>query len=611
MVQKGSDIQRLDKTSILKICSAQVVIDLKSAVKELVENSLDAGSTTIGKCALKRLLLTLLFFFSDIKFMGCGLNGFEVTDNGKGIKEEDFEIIAKRGTTSKIREFEDIYSVKSLGFRGEALSSLCNIANVSILTKRAQDETGWCLKFDHMGTLISQEKVSKKNGTQVIVKGLFHDLPVRYTDFKKTHKSQYAKAVALMQSYAMIATQTKITVSNNQGDAMPFSNVLRTNVRPKPDGQLMNLLDEWDGKRWIQPFQDNIIAILGRQKFEKLVEFTADLPKVKIRGFLTRTVISGSVQAPKVNKEGTFCFLNSRPIDMPRKMKMLIMELYKQYNPAASVNIVWNILVEDNNYDINVSPDKREVYIKNENEVLTELKIQLTEFFEDIQRVKAYDASDQSLLKFQQSQAGNQSAVSKQSFFHGMESTAKKQPFEDVMSQQDAAEVILEKRTPKDINLDEAVSAMSFGNAQKANSSQYSQKSGALSGRGSVGKTQFDLARELSGVPGLEKVSISGRDKISALGISSKNDKRSLLMQDNDNTLDTPKRKEDRLTRKEDTLITRDKDGIRVKNYVPVISKPKIQTQGELSREMMTGRPGLSIMCYSNDAKKESKEQMA
>ena len=102
-------------------------------------------------------------------------------------------------------------------------------------------------------------------------------------------------------------------------------------------------------------------------------------------------------------------------------------------------------------------------------------------------------------------------------------------------------------------------------------------------------------------MPGLEKVSISGRDKISALGISSKNDKRSLLMQDNDNTSDTPKRKED-------TLITRDKDGIRVKNYVPVISKPKIQTQGELSREMMSGRPGLSIMCYSNDAKKESKE---
>lgn len=168
----GKSIQRIDKTSILQICSSQVVIDLKSAVKELVENSLDAGSTVL-----------------EAKFNSCGLHGFEVTDNGKGIREEDFEIIAKRGTTSKIREFNDIYAVKSLGFRGEALSSLCNIANVTILTKREEDETGWSLKFDHMGNLLQKQKVSKKNGTQVIVRDLFRDLAVRLSEFRKTHKN--------------------------------------------------------------------------------------------------------------------------------------------------------------------------------------------------------------------------------------------------------------------------------------------------------------------------------------------------------------------------------------------------------------------------------------
>ena len=88
---------------------------MKSAVKELVENSLDVGCKNI-----------------EVKFYGSGLNGFEVTDDGKGINEIDFEVIAKRGTTSKISEFDDIYRVKSLGFRGEALSSLCNIGNVVI-----------------------------------------------------------------------------------------------------------------------------------------------------------------------------------------------------------------------------------------------------------------------------------------------------------------------------------------------------------------------------------------------------------------------------------------------------------------------------------------------
>ena len=109
-------------------------------MKELVENSLDAGASSL-----------------EIKFYSNGLYGFEVSDDGKGIKEEDFEIIAKRGTTSKITEFDDIYRIKSLGFRGEALSSLCNIAQVSIQTKREDKNLGWSLKFDHLGNLTEKK----------------------------------------------------------------------------------------------------------------------------------------------------------------------------------------------------------------------------------------------------------------------------------------------------------------------------------------------------------------------------------------------------------------------------------------------------------------------
>ena len=111
-------LQKIDAESVLQICSSQVVTDLKSAVKELVENSLDAGSSAI-----------------EVKFTASGLLGFEVTDNGHGISEQDFEKLCRRGTTSKINKFDDIFSVKSLGFRGEALSSLCNIAKVSVCTK--------------------------------------------------------------------------------------------------------------------------------------------------------------------------------------------------------------------------------------------------------------------------------------------------------------------------------------------------------------------------------------------------------------------------------------------------------------------------------------------
>lgn len=115
-----------------------MVTDLKSAVKELVENSLDAESDQI-----------------EVKFFNFGLGGFEVTDNGKGIRQEDFKIVCKRGTTSKISEFNDIYSIKSLGFRGEALSSLCAMGVVTIATKQQTQETGWFLTFDKSGNLIS------------------------------------------------------------------------------------------------------------------------------------------------------------------------------------------------------------------------------------------------------------------------------------------------------------------------------------------------------------------------------------------------------------------------------------------------------------------------
>ena len=97
--------------------------------------------------------------------------------------------MCKRGTTSKIQEFQDIYSIKTLGFRGEALSSLCAMGNVTIQTKQPNEETGFHLVYDKQGTLLTQEKVMKNVGTVVSVKDLFQTLPVRLGEFKKSHRT--------------------------------------------------------------------------------------------------------------------------------------------------------------------------------------------------------------------------------------------------------------------------------------------------------------------------------------------------------------------------------------------------------------------------------------
>jgi len=113
-------------------------------MKELVENSIDASSTKI-----------------QIKFYQYGLDGIDVADNGKGIQEADYDIIAKRGTTSKISELDDIYRIKSLGFRGEALSSLWALAEITISTKREDQPFGHILNFNEVGDLIKKTQIAR------------------------------------------------------------------------------------------------------------------------------------------------------------------------------------------------------------------------------------------------------------------------------------------------------------------------------------------------------------------------------------------------------------------------------------------------------------------
>ena len=110
-------IKHIDSRSVHQICSGQVILSLATAVKELIENSIDAGATNV-----------------EIKLKEFGVESFEVNDNGSGIEEKDFKAIALKHCTSKLREFDDLNSVDTFGFRGEALSSLCALRYHDIRT---------------------------------------------------------------------------------------------------------------------------------------------------------------------------------------------------------------------------------------------------------------------------------------------------------------------------------------------------------------------------------------------------------------------------------------------------------------------------------------------
>ena len=165
-------IHKIENDSIQLICSGQVITDLSTSVKEIVENALDADASII-----------------EITLKDMGMTSIQVSDNGCGIEPSNYEFLALKHFTSKINDFCDLKQLSSFGFRGEALNALCELSgNLSIITKRHSDELAQQLTYGRNGHLISQVPVSgmaKSSGTTVTVENLFSLLPVRRIEFER------------------------------------------------------------------------------------------------------------------------------------------------------------------------------------------------------------------------------------------------------------------------------------------------------------------------------------------------------------------------------------------------------------------------------------------
>ena len=191
-------IKALEGRTVHQIQSGQVIVDVCSVVKELLENSLDAGATAI-----------------DVRFKNNGLDSIEVQDNGSGIIHGNYETIALKHYTSKLTSFDDLSSLQTFGFRGEALSSLCALSKFHVTTARADEAPkGTRLDFEMSGKLKSTQVVASQKGTTVTVEDLFRSLPVRRRELEKNIKREYGKVLAVLQAYACISTQARISVSN-------------------------------------------------------------------------------------------------------------------------------------------------------------------------------------------------------------------------------------------------------------------------------------------------------------------------------------------------------------------------------------------------------------
>jgi DNA mismatch repair protein PMS2 len=211
-------ISRIETSHVERLHAGQVIVDLSSIVKELLENALDAGATSIGKERKKKKNIASVDGRSDCLFAVIDLEQYGrevvVSDNGSGIAPSDFASLARKHHTSKLATFDDLDSVSSFGFRGEALAALANVCHLVVSTRRLCDGNGARLEFDVSGEVTSNSPVSHPVGTTVSVTEVFRNLPVRQEEYVKNLKREYAKLLPLIQSYMLICNNVKISLFN-------------------------------------------------------------------------------------------------------------------------------------------------------------------------------------------------------------------------------------------------------------------------------------------------------------------------------------------------------------------------------------------------------------
>ncbi|PNS16943.1 DNA mismatch repair protein pms1 [Sphaceloma murrayae] len=376
-------IKAIEAGSIHQIQSGQVIVDLTSVVKELVENALDAQATSI-----------------EVRFKNNGLDSIEVQDNGSGIAPEDFETVARKHYTSKLSNYDDLDSLETFGFRGEALSSLCALSDFHVVTATAGPK-GSRLDFETSGALRGTSVIAAQKGTTVAVAKLFKNLPVRRRELEKNVKREYGKVLNFLQAYACISTNVRFSVTNQPAKGKKTT-VFATKSNPTTKENIVNV---YGAKTLLALVAMNLELEMQpshqpatQSKRRRLTDDEVTSRRVVVQGHISRPVFGEGRQAP----DRQMFFVNSRPCALPQVSKAFN-EVYRSFNVSQSPFIFANLIMDTNAYDVNVSPDKRTILLHDQITLLENLKESLTTLFEQQdQTVPASGVQAKALPAFKQ-----------------------------------------------------------------------------------------------------------------------------------------------------------------------------------------------------------------
>ena len=318
-------IKVLSKETVEKIAAGEVIERPVSVVKELVENSIDAGATNI-----------------IIKIYDGGKRKISISDNGSGINREDVNLAFIKHSTSKIENVDDLYRIHTMGFRGEALASIKAISNVTLISKTEDEEIGSKISFFNGNKRI--ENISTNKGTSIIVEDIFYNIPARKKFLKKdTYESNLINDLL----YRLAIANPSIGFKYMNNDKLIFD--LFSN----------------------QSLYERINSLYGYDTAINMKEVNIESDKFKIRGYISNNLLYRS------NKKNQLLYINNRTVKNDAISKV-INEAYKSTIPLNRFPVFFLFIdIDPSMLDVNIHPAKTEVKIQDMDELLVLLNSNL------------------------------------------------------------------------------------------------------------------------------------------------------------------------------------------------------------------------------------------
>ncbi|KAA8904640.1 hypothetical protein FN846DRAFT_952062 [Sphaerosporella brunnea] len=350
-------IKALDQNVVNKIAAGEIIVAPVNALKELIENSVDAGATSI-----------------EITIKDGGLKLLQITDNGSGINREDLPILCERFTTSKLKKFEDLEEMQTYGFRGEALASISMIAHLTVTTKTKDSNCAWRAVYadgklapPKPGQSPDPKPCAGRQGTQITVEDLFYNTPSRRRAFRSASE-EYSKILDVVGRYAVHCNGVAFSCKKHGDTDVGVSTTSTASL------------------------VDRIRRIHGSAVANELIEFeVSNIPLA----FTSKGMLSNANY--HVKKTTLLLFINGRAVESTA-IRKAIDATYSTFLPKGGHPFVYlSIEIEPKRVDVNVHPTKREVNFLHEDEIIEKIAAAIQEKLASVDTSRSY-ALTQTLL---------------------------------------------------------------------------------------------------------------------------------------------------------------------------------------------------------------------